>query len=85
MSKTSEIQFFIANATRLGELNIVRLTAEKFGITRQAVLLHIRKMIADGVLTATGETKARRYGLIPKSGRKFIFKKLADMREDVVW
>src|SRR5579883_3210942 len=85
MSKTSEIQFFIADSARLGQQNIVRSAAEKFGITRQAVLLHIRQMIADGILTATGATKARRYEILPKRVRSFVFKKVADLKEDVVW
>jgi len=39
--------------------------AEKFGISRQAAHRYIKRLVNEGILTASGETKDRRYALKP--------------------
>jgi anti-sigma regulatory factor (Ser/Thr protein kinase) len=49
--------------------DIAAHTAKRFGISRQAVVNHLVKLINDGIVVASGKTKARRYSL-----RKFVNK-----------
>lgn len=51
--------------------HIVRSTTFQFGISRQAVNKHIRRLIKEGLLTARGTTRNRTYSLTTL-GRKRI-------------
>lgn len=69
---------------------ISRRTAEKFGITRQAVNKHLRKLIEEKALQETGETRSRVYKLCPLSEWTRTYKPedregSAPLAEDVVW
>ncbi len=55
-------QFIIAHVEKHPE-DISKLTAEQFGITRQAVHRHLNALIKDGQLKATGNTRRKRYAL----------------------
>jgi anti-sigma regulatory factor (Ser/Thr protein kinase) len=80
-----EISKFILENVAGHPTDITALAAEKFGITRQAVLRHLNKMLADCSLVATGQTKDRRYALNPAKithSREFP---LAGLEEDKVW
>ena len=43
--------------------DLVSLTAEKFGVTRQAVHRHLRKLVKEGVIEAKGTTRNKVYAL----------------------
>ena len=77
-------RFIISNVAEHPR-DISRLTAAKFGISRQAVNLHLKKLLAEGALTAEGATARRTYALAPLVSwtRTYI---LADgPTEDRVW
>ena len=77
-------KFILENVTEY-PTNITALTAEKFGISRQAVLRHLNKMLTDGSLLVTGQTKDRRYSLKPADivyEREFS---LVGLEEDKAW
>jgi len=80
-----EISKFILENVAEHPTNITALTAEKFGITRQAILRHLKKMLADGSLVATGQTKDRRYSFNPANITHTREFQLVGLEEDKVW
>ena len=76
--------FIIENVTEQpGE--ITRVTAAKFGITRQAALRHIQNLVEEGLLEAMGTTRNRVYKLKPIVQEHFQFPLAPELEEDVVW
>ena len=65
--------------------DIVRLTAEKFGCSRQAVHKHLQRLIAEGAVVESGQTRSKRYALAPleKWVRHYELGPL--LAEDTVW
>ena len=45
--------------------DIVRLTADKFGYTRQAVHKHLQRLVAEGAVVVSGQTRNKKYELAP--------------------
>lgn len=76
--------FIIANVEKHAQ-DIGRVVAEKFGISRQAVNLHLKRLVEEGALEAQGATVNRAYSLAPLvSWTQGYF--LADHpTEDSVW
>lgn len=65
--------------------DIVRVAAERFDCTRQAVHKHLQRLVADGSVVVSGQTRSKRYELAPlvRWSRKYA---LADgLAEDAVW
>lgn len=65
--------------------NIVRLTAERFRCTRQAVHKHLQRLIADGAVVESGKTRSKRYHLAPLVEWKNQYELAATPGEDSVW
>lgn len=82
---TDAIQNFLIEQIAADDRNVVRHTQDKFGVSRQAVNRHLRNMIAQGSLTATGYTRQRSYHLALLTSRQFQFKISPDLHEDQVW
>ncbi len=80
-----EISKFILENVTEHPSDITALAAEKFGITRQAILRHLKKMLADGSLIVAGQTKDRRYALNPANITHTREFPLAGLEEDKVW
>ena len=55
-------EFILRNVEKFPN-SIARETAEEFGLSRTAVNRYLRRLIEEGLLTATGKTNARRYEL----------------------
>lgn len=75
MRKTKEINDFIIQSIEKHPKDVTRLAAERFNLNRRTIVDHIQGLIADGVVTAEGRTKARIYKLrtlIEKSWRLSI-------------
>jgi len=83
--KSKVIREFIAKEVGKSSRDIVRLTGEKFGITRQAVNRHIHWLIDNGVLVAEGSTRQRKYKLRAIIQNSFTFHVSHNLKEDVVW
>jgi STAS-like domain of unknown function (DUF4325) len=77
-------KFLIGN---LGEHpgDIVRLTAAKFSCTRQAVHKHLQRIIAEGAVTESGQTRNKRYQLAPLVEWNKRYALGATLAEDPVW
>jgi anti-sigma regulatory factor (Ser/Thr protein kinase) len=84
-SGRNEIQQFILSHVEEHPDDIAKVTAEAFGITRQAVHRHLSILLKEGQVEAIGQqTRRKRYGL--KVTRVETVLPLADNRhEDQVW
>lgn len=65
--------------------DIVRVTAERFGCTRQAVHKHVQRLIAEGAVTESGHTRSKAYFLAPLVTWSQRFALAPGLAEDVVW
>jgi len=83
--KSIEIRSFIVENVSAHPKDISALVINQFGISRPAVLGHIQKLIDEGVLEATGTTRARRYELKLLVDQAFFFNLSPDAEEDKIW
>lgn len=58
--------------------------AAEFGLSRQAVARHLQALVAAGLVTAAGSTRAREYRLAPQREDRRSYP-CAGLTEDVVW
>jgi anti-sigma regulatory factor (Ser/Thr protein kinase) len=80
-----EIREFILANVQEHPHDIATLTAQQFGISRQAVNKHIRLLVNQKALAVKGATKDRQYELHPlvEWGKPYTLKD--NLQEDVVW
>jgi anti-sigma regulatory factor (Ser/Thr protein kinase) len=83
-SQADKIRDFILREVPDHSREIIRLAAEEFGISRQAVSYHVRKLTDEGTLTASGRTSARTYALTHDVTRR-TFELSKRLEEHVVW
>lgn len=83
--QTHNIHTFILSNVDKHPKDITTLTADKFGISRTAVLRHINTLIDKGLLNAIGKTKDRHYALKSIVEKDFNFKITPDISEDKIW
>ena len=66
--------------------NICPLATKNFGLSRTAINRYMKRLIEEGLLTATGNTKARRYELKPTVKLTFEVTDITRLSdEDVIW
>lgn len=65
--------------------DVVRLTAEKFNCTRQAVHKHLQRLISEGAVVESGQTRSKRYQLAPLLQWSHLYQLGALLAEDAVW
>ena len=82
---SSEIRQFVLDNVEEHRNDIGRLTAGHFGISRQSTNRHIRKLIHNGELLASGKTKARTYELKPLVNQVVELAVTSRLEEDVTW
>jgi len=63
--RTLEIRRFILTAIEAHPGEVARRAAQEYGISRQAVNRHLQALLTDGLIEATGKTRAREYRLRP--------------------
>ena len=85
ISKLTEVDRFVLTQLPEHPHDIAKYTAERFGITRQAVSRYLRRLVAVGLLTATGETRQREYGFTVLANDHIWLPIDADLQEDRVW
>lgn len=76
-------RFILEQAEKQGK-DIVRATAERFGITRQAVNRHIKPLVDQDLLVPAGATRNRHYELGVLAQETFTLN-LSGLEEHVVW
>lgn len=84
-ARGEDVRKFILSNIEKHPVAIASLTAEKFGITRQAVNKHLQKLVAESALTPSGNTRNRVYTLSPLSGWSQLYQVTDQLEEDVVW
>ena len=82
--KSQEIQDFIIDNVEQHQKDITMLAAEKFGISRQAILKHISKLEKDGILIVEGKTRNRKYSLAILENLFWEYP-LENLEEDKIW
>lgn len=84
-SDAENIRQFLIEHLQAHPSDVVRLAAEKFGITRQAIHKHLKKMIGDGLVTVTGQTRNKRYELTSLTNWSKTYQPADGFAEDTVW
>ncbi len=85
ISRNSKVRDFILKNVGKHPRDISRITASYFGISRQSIAGHIRKLIQDGKLEGHGNTSAREYKLKPFVEILFSLPVTPDLEEHIVW
>lgn len=83
--RTHEIADFIARRTFDASPNLVRDVSMEFGISRQAVHKHLRRLESEGVIIFQGERAHRLYRLGLKPLHHFIVTITQGLQEDIVY
>ena len=84
--RSETIRAFIIENVGKNPSKIARVVAQHFGISRQTANHHLRRLVAEGALAATGKTKARQYELCDLECR--IYNDIPvteDLQEDREW
>lgn len=79
------VRRFIIDNVEKHPKDISRLTASKFGISRQAVNLHLRRLVDEGALRPDGATSNRSYKLAPLVTWEKDYSIGDGLAEDRVW
>lgn len=66
-------------------MDLAARTAKKFGITRQAVNVHLRRLVDEGALLKSGRTRGRVYKLAAISESREQYEIVPGLAEDIVW
>ncbi|AKT41580.1 ArsR family transcriptional regulator [Chondromyces crocatus] len=80
-----ELETFILQQVLEHPDDIARITAEHFGITRQAVSRHLKRLVEEGKLQASGATRSRTYDLAILSEDAFSLDVSPALDEHEVW
>jgi len=83
--RSTEIESFIVRTVLDNPSKVTRLTAEVFGISRQAAHRHVQRLVNEEVLAAHGVTRNRTYTLLPLASIRKTFPIETAPDEDQVW
>ena len=84
-TKSEQIKSYILDRVEESSEAVAKETAERFGISRQAVNKHLRQLCGEGILEQSGNTRATRYQLAILSEWGNDYKIRSELAEDVVW
>ncbi len=82
---SERIRRFLVEHIEEHPADIVRLTADAFGCSRQAVHKHLQRLIAEGAVLESGQTRSKRYALAPLTQWSKAYAVGAALTEDAVW
>ena len=83
--KTVEIRDFVIVNVEKHPKDIASVAAKEFGVTRQAINKHIRSLIAQGILSEEGSTRAKIYKLFRHELLNKTYKIGSALAEDQVY
>lgn len=83
--RSEEIEAFVIAQIRAHPEDIARVTAEHFGISRQAVNRHLTRLVDEKKLTASGATRSRRYEPALLVAQTFGLPVSSSLEEHRVW
>lgn len=84
-SRGERIRQFILSHAEKHPRDIAKLTADKFGITRQAVNKHLQRLVGEKALVTRGSTRNLTYHLRPLEEWSKTYSLTGTLAEDVVW
>lgn len=79
------VRRFILERVEKHPTDIAGITSEKFNITRQAVNKHLQKLVSEGDLLQTGNTRSRSYQLASLNTWQRMYSLEEMLEEDRVW
>ena len=79
------VRKFLISNIEAHPTDIVRITSEKFGCSRQAVHKHMQRLIAQGFVIVSGTTRSKRYQLAPLLEWNKSYQVEPGLAEDAVW
>lgn len=77
-------QFILANLEEHPQ-DIAALASQKFGVTRQAINKHIKRLVEQKAIIVEGSTKDRHYRLCPLDEVLKVYQLTERLAEDVIW
>lgn len=80
-----KIRRYILNRIDESPADVTRVTANHFGITRQAVNKHLRRLRTEGAIQRTGNMRSSLYRLAPLSKWSHDWEIEPGLAEDVAW
>ncbi len=83
--QSETVRAFIIKEVAAHPTEIARLVAERFEISRQAANRHLRLLVDEGALLASGVTKNRTYTLRQTDVWRRTYELGGDLHEDVLW
>src|ERR1035437_9340093 len=84
-ARGEDIRHFIVENVEKHPADISKVAAQRFDITRQAVIKHLQKLTAEGSLKEGGHTRSRSYQLAPQAIWERSYPIVPSLAEDVVW
>lgn len=84
-ARGEDIREFILEHVEKTPGGITTLAAKHFSITRQAAHRHVRNLISEGALQATGKTRNLTYKLCPLFEWRHTYKLEPGLAEDLAW
>ncbi len=83
--QTDAIRQFILKQIAGHPRDITIFAANRFGVSRQAVLRHMRKMEVEGLVIIEGATRDRVYRAARLSDQEFVYSIKPGLGEDKIW
>ncbi len=83
--KTKELRAFILNNVTENPKGIGAITAQRFGISRQAVSRHLNELVEEGLLAARGNTRGRIFELKNYINGALKIDVTEGIEEHVIW
>ncbi len=84
-ARGEDVRHFILSHIERYPKDIATLTAQQFGITRQAVNKHLKKLVVERALTPEGKTRNRSYKLAALFEWTKVYLLSSKLEEDQVW
>jgi hypothetical protein len=81
----TKIKDYILNQIPEHPGDVATLAADKFQVSRQTIVNYLTKLVSEGLITATGKTRARIYELVNSIDKQFNKEVIPGLEEDVLW
>jgi len=84
-ARGEDIRRFILDHVEKHPGDISKRTSHNFGITRQAVNKHLRRLVSENSLNEAGQTRKRTYKLAPLVEWKRVYDITPQLEEHILW
>jgi anti-sigma regulatory factor (Ser/Thr protein kinase) len=81
----TKIREYILNQVTEHPGDVATLTANEFQVSRQTIVNYLTKLTNEGLITASGKTRARKYELVNFIDKEFFKLVVPELQEDVLW